>query len=161
MNCVAYPHQAFCRCGAAIAPRSDALCDACAESLIADITALQERVRELEEANKRMYDISMKNDHEFGLTLQFANKTIEQEKCIAALREQLIKLNDTSVVWHRFPDKMPDSRKEYLCHRDGFTHLWWWLDKISGFDVNPTNNPINSGKQPQWWAEVPRPGKED
>jgi hypothetical protein len=64
---------------------------------------------------------------------------------------------ETIIVWYKYPDVKPTTRKQYLCYRDGFVRIFQWLDIYAQFDVNPTGHPLLTGNQQQWWAELPTP----
>lgn len=51
------------------------------------ISVLKNRITELKETIDRIYDVSMKKDHEFGLTYQYANDIIKQKAEIDMLKQ--------------------------------------------------------------------------
>lgn len=63
-------------------------------SLGAEIAQLKNRNTELKEIIDRIYDISMKKDHEFGLTWQFANDIVKQKAEIDMLKQENANLKD-------------------------------------------------------------------
>ena len=63
--------------------------------------ALRTRIVELEEYLIHMKDVYLTDNHEFGLTMKFADENVLLKKRIAKLEKHV-------VVWHKYPDEKPE-----------------------------------------------------
>ncbi len=75
--------------------------------LQAHIVSLEAELQTCKDNYKFLYDTAMKNDHEFGLTMQFAKR-------IAELEAENYALKSSAIVWHKYSDEKPSQSGEYL-----------------------------------------------
>jgi uncharacterized protein involved in exopolysaccharide biosynthesis len=85
------------KCGDKVDMNAGHVCPTGNDRLKERITYLQARIAELEndvekwkDGHKLMFDTAMKKDHEFGLTMQYANELVESKRRIAELEAEVV-----------------------------------------------------------------------
>lgn len=96
----------------------------------------------------------------FSKTRPKAQDRTDDDSPTVICEDNIVETENIAIVWCKYPETRPPNDGWYLTCYDGQIRLHFWDSGKAIFDTNPTGIPYVGYTQPNYWAKLPDPPRE-